>query len=94
MSNAGANDGGYNRGMARGFDSKFVEAQQEEATRPKPTGPILTPEQRVAADRRRALELSRARAAADLERATAPAHRTMLEQAITSLDGELEKLGR
>ena len=80
--------------MARGFDSKFVEAQQEEATRPKTTGPDLTPEQRVAADRRRALELSRARAAADLERATAPAHREMLQQAIASLDGELEKLGR
>lgn len=80
--------------MARGFDSKFVEAQQEEATRPKTTRPDLTPEQRAVADRRKALELSRARAAADLERATAPAHRAMLEQAITSLDGELEKLGR
>ena len=80
--------------MARGFDSKFVEAQQEEATRPKTIGPELTPEQRAAADRRKALQLSRARAAADLERATAPAHREMLEQAIASLEGELEKLGR
>jgi hypothetical protein len=80
--------------MARGFDSKFVEAQQEEATRPKTIGPELTPEQRAAADRRKALQLSRARAAADLERATAPAHRAMLEQAIASLEGELEKLGR
>jgi hypothetical protein len=78
--------------MARGFDSKFVEAQQEEATRPKVLGPGLTPEQRQAADRRRALELSRARAAADLERATIPAHRRMLEQAIAALDSELERL--
>jgi hypothetical protein len=78
--------------MARGFDSKFVEAQQEEATRPKTLGPALTPEQRVAADRRRALELSRARAAADLERASAPAHRKMLEEALKSLDAELRKL--
>ena len=78
--------------MARGFDSKFVEAQQEEATRPKNIGPALTPEQRVAADRQRALELSRARAADDLERASVPAHRTMLEQAIAALDAELQKL--
>jgi hypothetical protein len=78
--------------MARGFDSKFVEAQQEEATRPKSIGPALTPEQRLAADRRKALELSRARAAADLERATIPAHRQMLEQAISALDAELAKL--
>lgn len=80
--------------MARGFDSKFVEAQQEEATRPKTIGPALTPEERIAADRRRALELSRARAAADLERASVPAHRKMLEEALKSLDAELGKLGR
>lgn len=92
MSNAGAKRGRYNRGMARGFDSKFVEAQQEEATRPKTVGPPMTPEQRVAADRRRALELSRARAAGDLERASVPAHRKMLGQAIAALDAELEKL--
>ena len=78
--------------MARGFDSKFVEAQQEEATRPKTVGPGLNPEQRILADRRKALELSRARAAADLERATVPAHRKMLEQALASLDAELAKL--
>ena len=78
--------------MARGFDSKFVEAQQEEATRPKNTGPILTPEQRAAADRRKALQLSRARAVADLERASVPAHRRMLEEALKSLDSELQKL--
>lgn len=52
----------------------------------------MTPEQRVAADRRRALELSRARAAGDLERASVPAHRKMLGQAIAALDAELEKL--
>ena len=80
--------------MARGFDSKFVEAQQEEATRPKNMGPAMTPEQRVAADRRRSLELSRARAASDLERATAPAHRQMLEEAVRALDGELAKLAQ
>ena len=78
--------------MARGFDSKFVEAQQEEATRDKKTGPSLTPEQRDAITRRKALEMSRARAAGDLSRATAPAHKQMLQQAIASLDEQLGKL--
>ena len=78
--------------MARGFDSKFVEAQQEEATRDKRIGPSLTPEQRERLTRRRALELSRARAEADLSRATSPAHREMLAQAIQALDQQLENL--
>ena len=78
--------------MARGFDSKFVEAQQEEATRDKKVGPALTAEQRDVLVKRRALELSRARALSDLSRATSPAHRHMLEQAITALDDQLSGL--
>ena len=78
--------------MARGFDSKFVEAQQEEATRDKKVGPLLTAEQRDLVTRRRALELSRARAAADLSRATSSAHKQMLEQAIAALDEQLNGL--
>jgi len=75
--------------MARGFDSKFVEAQQEEASRRTPLGPSLTAEQRAVEAKRQALKLARVRAAGDLERATAPAHRQMLEQAIRALDDQL-----
>ena len=78
--------------MARGFDSKFVEAQQEEATREKVTRPPMTSEQRAAEGRRQALQLSRARAAGDLDRATVPAHRRMLEAAIKALDDQLATL--
>jgi hypothetical protein len=79
--------------MARGFESKSVEAQQEEALRARSaSGPRLTPAERDTDDRRRALELSRKRAEADLRRATAPAHRRMLEQAIATLDAQLEDL--
>ena len=78
--------------MARGFDSKFVEAQQEEATRDRTIGPSLTPEQRDTAVRRQALELSKARAEGDLTRATVPAHKAMLERAIQALDEQLGKL--
>jgi len=79
--------------MARGFDSKFVEAQQEEASRKKTVGPGLTPAEQAAEARRATLELARARAAADLGRATVPAHRAMLEQAIRALDSQIDALG-
>jgi hypothetical protein len=75
--------------MARGFDSKFVEAQQEEADREKVLRPSSSPEQQAAEVRREALRLSRARAADDLNRATIPAHRRMLEAAIKALDDQL-----
>jgi hypothetical protein len=80
--------------MARGFESKSVESQQEEAARERVTKPTLTPEQRVLAERRASLELNRARAVADLGRATAPQHRRMLEQAIATIDEQLAHLSR
>jgi hypothetical protein len=77
--------------MARGFESKMVEFQQEEAERKRArsNAGALTPEEQAAVARRRGLELARARAVADLERATAPAHRRMLEQAIAALNEQL-----
>jgi hypothetical protein len=78
--------------MARGFDSKFIEAQQDEATRDKKIGPLLTPEQRETILRRQSLELSKARAQADLARATSSAHKQMLAQAVAALDEQLGKL--
>lgn len=75
--------------MARGFESKQVEFQQEEALRRKTLKPALSPEERAAGERRRALELARTRAVADLERATNPHHRQMLQAAIAALDDQL-----
>jgi hypothetical protein len=78
--------------MARGFESKMVEFQQEEAARRGPGNarkPELTPDEQARQAKRRSLELARARAAADLERATAPGHRKMLELAIAALDEQL-----
>lgn len=78
--------------MARGWESKGIEMQQEEASRRKvpQAGHDVDPER---ARRRQALELARARAAADLARATAPAHRAMLEAALRAVEGELANLG-
>jgi hypothetical protein len=78
--------------MARGWESKSVEAQQDEASRAKVVRAELSPEQRAVEERRRLLTLTRSRAVADLERASAAPHRRMLEQAIAALDEQLAQL--
>ncbi|HET7698542.1 MAG TPA: hypothetical protein VFK57_22695 [Vicinamibacterales bacterium] len=78
--------------MARGFESKMVEFQQEEAARRPSAAPALTGDEKARRARREGLELARSRAAADLARATAPAHRQMLEQAIAALDEQLRRV--
>jgi hypothetical protein len=75
--------------MARGWESKNIESQQEEASRSRTPVRVLTPEEQARETRRRGLELARSRAEADLQRATAPAHREMLQQAIAALDAQL-----
>jgi hypothetical protein len=78
--------------MARGWESKSVEAQQQDAAQKTVPGPAPTAEELAVRERRRALELARTRAANDLARATAPAHRQMLEEAIASLDQQISAL--
>jgi hypothetical protein len=75
--------------MARGFESKDVEFQQAEAQRERTRRRPLSADERQAADRRASLSLSLARMRADLHRAASPAHRRMVEQAITALEAEL-----
>lgn len=74
--------------MARGWESKSIESQQEARA---DRGPRKRPEQ-VQDPRRRTIELARARVLADLERATQPAHRQMLEGALADLDRQLSSL--
>lgn len=80
--------------MARGWESKSVEAQQDEAaSRVTPEKPQLTPEQ---ADRLReteSLRLSLQNVIHQLERSQNPRHRAMLEQALAELQRKLESLG-
>jgi hypothetical protein len=78
--------------MARGWESKSIESQQDDAARGKSVKPALTAAQREVLERRRTLELSRARLAADLSRATATPHRRMLEHALADLDAQLASL--
>jgi hypothetical protein len=78
--------------MARGWESKNVESQQEEAGRQRPAGRAPTADELVRLERRRALELTRKRVTQDLERASAPAHRKMLQSALDAIDAELSTL--
>jgi hypothetical protein len=79
--------------MARGFESKDVEFQQAEAERVKDNHTtVLTPEERAVKAQRETIELSLARARADLISARSAAHRAMLTQAIASLEDQLQRL--
>jgi len=78
--------------MARGWESKSVEAQQEEQAARGEKAPAVSPEEAARVERRRLLELTRARAIADLATARSPAHRQMLEAAIRALDDQLKSL--
>jgi hypothetical protein len=72
--------------MARGFESKSVESQQESARDRRRIGPPVDRADAARRAERATLALARTRAEADLRGASAPAHRTMLEQAIADLD--------
>jgi hypothetical protein len=76
--------------LARGFESKDVEFQQAEAERLKVSRRALTPEERASREERRTIELSLARAKAELARARSNAHRQMLDDAIASLQRRLD----
>jgi hypothetical protein len=79
--------------MARGWESKSVEAQQQqEAAETRRSAPgTATREEAERRSARATLMLARTRALADLQRACAPAHRAMLEQAIADLDRRLNE---
>jgi len=78
--------------MARGWDSKSVEAQQEEAAASTRLKPAVNPAEAARQSQRATLMLARTRALSDLQIACAPAHRAMLEQAIADLDAKIGRL--
>lgn len=78
--------------MARGWESKSIESQQADAAADRGKKVALTPEAAARDAQRRELNLSRSRVVADLARATAPAHRQMLERALADLEKRIESL--
>lgn len=78
--------------MARGWESKAVEAQQADASARTRSGPPVSRDEANRRAQRATLTLARARAEADLLAATAEAHRAMLERAIADLDRQIAAL--
>ena len=79
--------------MARGWESKSVEAQIESASeKPLQHQPALTAEQAAKLQRKTGLLLSRKHVLHQLETAQNVRHRKMLEQALADLDNQLADL--
>ena len=78
--------------MARGWESKSIEAQQEAAAEHRTKTVPVTLDESARRGERATLSLARTHVLADLQRACAPAHRAMLEQAIADLDRRLADL--
>jgi hypothetical protein len=78
--------------MARGWESKAVEAQQDAASERRRLAAPLSDDEVRKRTERATLMLARTRALSDLQHACAPAHRAMLEQAIADLDRRLKAL--
>jgi len=80
--------------MSRGWESKSVESQMEEAAarrdRARPTP--LTADQIRLRSKRQSLELSRSRVLNDIASATSARHREQLQAALRHLDAKLAAL--
>jgi hypothetical protein len=80
------------KSMARGWESKAVESQQDDAAARRVEHLKVAAEsaaQRIRAERTRTLELARRCTLANLGAATAPAQRQMLQQALDALEEQL-----
>ena len=80
--------------MARGWESKSVESQQEESFRESEQRDFLqlSPEERARRERLASLELSRARTLGQLESATGAAHRAMLKRTLLALERDIAEI--
>jgi hypothetical protein len=79
--------------MARGWESKSVEQQQEEWSAQRETlRAPLSPGEQQRNRKREGLHLSRGRLIQQLQAASNPRHRQMLEQSIAELDRQLSSI--
>ena len=79
--------------MARGWESKSIESQQEDARAASVQKPVLSPEERARVERRTTLQMALARAQAELQAACQPAYRDMLRLKLETIRAQLVELG-
>ncbi len=78
--------------MARGWESKAIESQQDDAAHKPVAGRDLTPEQRERVARKGGLELALAQTQAEIVAAGRPAHREMLRLRLEAIQAQLGDL--
>jgi len=78
--------------MARGWESKAVESQQEDRSVRQVAGPDLTPAQRERRQRADSVALALADATAQLQAACRPVQRDQLRQRVVALETLLAEL--
>jgi len=80
--------------MARGWESKAVEAQMEEGERRVDDKNVQahSMEARLRQQRLESLKLSRSRVLQQLDRATHPAHREMLLKGLHAIEKEMAEI--
>jgi hypothetical protein len=84
----------YNQPMARGWESKSIEAQQDEAAaRTTSEKPRLTREDAARLRETETLRLSLRSVLQQLERSHDARHRAMLQEAMVDLERKIQKLG-
>ncbi len=78
--------------MARGWESKSVESQQDDARGGRTLKPERSPAERDRLDQRRGLELALAQTEAERAVASRAAHRDMLDQRLQAIRDAIAKL--
>lgn len=84
----------YNGYMARGWESKSVEAQIDMAGSARATATVqqMTPEALAQVRKKESLILSRIRVVREMESAQNPRYKTVLSKALADLDAQLKTL--
>ena len=82
----------YGQIVARGFESKSVESQQEESQRVKTLRPALSAEDLARQSRKAGLELALAQTQSEMSAACRPAHREMLKLRLDAIKAQIRDL--
>ncbi len=78
--------------MARGWESKSIESQQDDAERKAPAGPALTDDERERAGQKAGLKLALTQTHAEMGAACRPAHQAMLKLRLQAIREKLNDL--
>ena len=88
----GRHKANYNVGMARGWESKSVEAQQAEASeKPALARPAMSAEEAARWREKEGFRLARQRVLTQLEQSTDPRHRRILQDSLADLEKKLSE---